>query len=131
MADEDKEKTTFICLNGLFQYRKMPFGLTNVPATFQRLMTSLFSRKEWPFVFIFLDDILIASSSMEDHVVHGAKVLDRLNEPGLRLKPSKCAFDQHEIDYLGFTITAKGIKPNDATVRAIKEFPKPGSAKEV
>ena len=94
-------------------------------------MTSLFSGKEWPFVFIYLDDILIASNSMEDHVVHVAKVLDRLNEAGLRLKPSKCAFRQQEIDYLGFTITAKGIKPNDAKVRAVKEFPKPGSAKEV
>ena len=57
MADSDKEKTAFICPNGLFQYRRMPFGLTNAPATFQRLMTSLFSGKEWPFVFIYLDDI--------------------------------------------------------------------------
>ena len=131
MADSDKEKTAFICPNGLFQYRRIPFGLTNAPATFQRLMTSLFSGKEWPFVFIYLDDILIASKSMEDHVVHVAKVLDRLSEAGLRLKPSKCAFGQQEIDYLGFTITTKGIKPNDAKVRAVKGFPRPGSAKEV
>ena len=57
MADSDKEKTVVICPNGLFQYRRMPFGLTNEPATFQRLMATLFNGKEWPFVFIYLDDI--------------------------------------------------------------------------
>ena len=68
---------------------------------------------------------------MEDHVVHVAKVLDRLSEAGLQLKPSRCAFGQQEFDYLGFTITTKAIKPNDAKMRAVKEFPIPGSAKEV
>ena len=91
-------------------------------------MTSLFVGKEWPFVFIYLDDILIASNSMEDHVVHVAKVLDKLMNA---VKLSKCAFAQKEINYLGFTLTRKGVKPNDAKVKAVKEFPKPRSAKEV
>ena len=112
MTQEDKEKTAFICPNGLFQYRRMPFGLTNAPATFQRLMTSLFVGNEWPFVFIYLDDILIASRSMEEHVIHVTKVLDKLREAGLRLRPGKCMFAQKEIDYLGFTLTEKGIRPN-------------------
>ena len=131
MTQGDKEKTAFICPNGLFQYRRMPFGLTNALATFQRLITSLFVGKEWPFVFIYLDDILIALNSMEDYVVHVTKVLDKLMNAGLRLKTSKCAFAQKEIDYLGFTLTGKGVKPNDAKVKAVKEFPKPRSAKEV
>ena len=94
-------------------------------------MTSLFVGKEWPFVFIYLDDILIASSSMEDHVLHVVKVLDKLMKTGLRLRPGKCMFAQKEIDYLGFTLTEKGIKPNNAKVKAVKDFPKPRSAKEV
>ena len=68
---------------------------------------------------------------MKDHVVHVAKVLDKMMNAGLRLKLSKCAFAQKEIDYLGFTFTGKGVKPNDAKVKAVKEFPKPRSAKEV
>ena len=74
----------------------MPFGLTNAPATFQRLMTSLFVGKEWPFVFIYLDNIL---NSMEDHVVHVAKVLDKLMNAGLRLKPSKYACTERDMIY--------------------------------
>ena len=131
MSDDDKEKTAFICPDGLYQYRRMPFGLRNAPATFQRLMASLFVGKDWPFVFIYLDDILIASSSMEEHVVHVARVLDKLMEAGLRLKPSKCAFAHREIDYLGFTLTTTGIKPNNAKVEAVKNFPRPTCAKEI
>ena len=74
MADCDKQKTAFICHQGLFQYRRMPFGLTNAPATFQRLMGKLFSGKEWEFLFIYLDDLLIVSRSMEEHVAHVEKV---------------------------------------------------------
>ena len=66
MNEDDKEKTVFICPNGLYQYRRMLFGLTNAPATFQRLMASLFVGNDWPFIFIYLDDILIASSSMKE-----------------------------------------------------------------
>ena len=62
MKEEDKHKTAFVCHDGLYQYRRMPFGLTNAPATFQRLIDTIFTKKEWPFVFTYLDDILIASS---------------------------------------------------------------------
>ena len=104
--------------------------LDKCPATFQRLMISLFVENKWPFVFIYLDDILIASNSKEDHVVHVAKVLDKLMNTGIRLKLSKCAFAQKEIDYLGFTLTGKGVKPNDASL-GFTPFPKSRSAKEV
>ena len=71
VADSDRPKTASICHQGLFQFRRMPFGLTNAPATFQRLMEKLFSGKEWEFVFVYLDDLLIVSISMEEHVQHG------------------------------------------------------------
>ena len=64
MAEDSKQKTAFTCHLGLFQYRRMLFGLTNAPATFQHLMSQLFSGKEWAFVFVYLDDILIASESI-------------------------------------------------------------------
>ena len=131
MSSESKDKTAFTCHLGLFQYKRMPFGLTNAPATFQRLMNRLFSGTEWNFVFVYLDDILIVSKSMEEHLKHVEQVLQRLKEVGLKLKPQKCAFAQTKIDYLGHTLSPEGVQPNDAKVRAVKEFPRPSSSTEV
>ena len=68
MENQSKRKTAFTCHLGLFQYRRMPFGLTNAPATFQRLMNKLFSGKEWESVFTYLDDILVVSATLEEHL---------------------------------------------------------------
>ena len=92
MDEQSKCKTAFTCHRELFQYRRMPFGLTNAPVTFQRLMDKLFAGQEWDSVFVYLDDILIVSNSMEDHLRDVGLVLDKLSEAGLRLKPSKCSF---------------------------------------
>ena len=97
MDEQSKYKTAFTCHQGLFQYRQMPFGLTNALATFQRLMDRLFSGQEWGSVFVYLDDILVVSESMEDHMRDVGRVLDKLSEAGLRLKPSKCSFAQKEV----------------------------------
>ena len=131
VADDCKSKTAFTCHMGLYQYRRMPFGLTNAPATFQRLMNRLFTGDEWRFVYVYLDDILIVSSDMEEHLGHVGKVLKRLDEAGLRLRPGKCAFAQQEIDYLGYTLSALGVRPNNKKVQAIQEFPRPTNAKAV
>ena len=131
MSPESKDKTAFTCHLGLFQYKRMPFGLTNAPATFQRLMNKLFSGAEWNFVFVYLDDILIVSKSFEEHRRHVEKVLQDLEEVGLKLKPKKCAFAQTNIDYLGHTLSPQGVQPNEAKVAAVKEFPRPTSSTEV
>ena len=70
MHPESKDKTAFTCHMGHFQYRRMPFGLTNTPATFQRLMSQLFCGKAWDFVFVYLDDLLIVSKSVQEHLEH-------------------------------------------------------------
>ena len=125
MKEEDKQKTAFVCHHGLYQYRRMPFGLTNAPATFQRLIDTVFNKKEWPFVFTYLDDILIASNSVEEHKEHVSKVLKKLADTGLRLTPEKCCFAKTEIEYLGHTLTPEGVRPNNSKVKAIVEFPQP------
>ena len=81
----------------------MPFSLTNVPATFQRLMATLFS----------------VSRSIAEHVEHFRKVFRRLEEANLKLKPQKCKFAQQKIEYLGHTLTADGVCPNDGKVQAV------------
>ena len=131
MAEGSKPKTAFTCHMGLFQYRRMPFGLTNAPATFQRLMSHLFSGEKWSFVSVYLDDLLIASKTMEEHVSHVCEVLVRLKEAGLRLKPSKCMFATAEIEYWGHTLTPEGVRPNNKKVTAVTNFPVPKTVKEV
>jgi len=70
MADDSRHKTAFVGHMGLYQFHRMPFGLTNAPATFQQLINQLFSGKEWEFVSVYLDDVLIASQSINKHVEH-------------------------------------------------------------
>ena len=130
MAEDSKCKT-FTCHLSLFHYCHMPFGLTNTPATLQRLMNKLFCGDEWNFVSIYSDDILVVSATMEEHIAQVRKVLCRLDEAGLRLKPSKCKFAQQEIEYLGFTLSPKGVKPDSLKIRAVQEFPQPKCCKSV
>ena len=131
MAPKSKDKTAFTCHLGLFQYKRMSFGLTNAPATFQRLMNKLFSGVGWNFVFVYLDDILIVSKSFEEHLQHVEKVLRQLEEVGLKLRPKKCCFAQTRIEYLGHTLSPQGVQPNDGKVKAVKDFPRPMSCTEV
>ena len=131
MEEDSKSKTAFSCHLGLFQYRRMPFGLTNAPATFQRLMNQLFSGEEWRFVFVYLDDLLIVSNSLQEHQEHCKKVLTRLQQAGLKLKPSKCSFAQERVEYLGHTLTPEGVTPNKQKIQAVKQFPQPTCCKEI
>ena len=109
----------------------MPFGLTNAPVTFQRLMGKVFGGRDWDFVFVYLDDILIASQIIEEHLDYLQKVLHRLRKSGLQLKPTKFTFATEQIEYLGHTLTPEGVKPNKKNVLAITDFPKPKSIKAV
>jgi len=83
-----KDSKPFTCHLGLYQYRRIPFGLTIVPGTFQQLMSQLFLGPECVFVFAYLDDILVVSRSVEKHVLHVKKVLQCISGAGQRLKPS-------------------------------------------
>ena len=87
-----QEKTAFITHHGLFEFDKMLFGLTNVTATFQRLMETVLAGLVRKICFVYLDDILIIGKTFEDHLENVARVLDQLQEAGLKLKPSKCNF---------------------------------------
>ena len=131
VREEDKHKTAFVCHQGLYQYRRMPFGLTNAPATFQRLIDKVFNKTDWPFVFTYLDDILIASKSMEEHFDHIAAVLTKISEVGLRLQPGKCCLARTEIEYLGHTLTSAGVRPNNTKVEAVKKFPQSKLAQDI
>lgn len=101
MLPEDEHKTTFKTHHGDYQFKVMPFGLTNAPATFQCIMNHVFQPFLRKFVLVFLDDILIYSSTLEDHQNHLQQVLHVLREHKLYLKESKCTFAQTSLEYLG------------------------------
>ena len=91
--DEDAcAKSAFTTHHGLFEFTRMPFGLCNAPATFQRVMQAVLAGLEWNSCFLYLDDILIASRTLEEHMCHIKEVFGRLRDAGLRLKPKKCFF---------------------------------------
>ena len=130
-----REKTAFITHSGLYEFLVMPFGLCNAPSAFQRLMNRVLcglNSEEGPmFVAVYLDDVLIFSRTMEEHLVHMQLVLDRIIQAGLKLKPSKCYFVKEEVRYLGHTITPAGLKPNDDQLLAVKKYPSPKNVKEL
>jgi len=93
-------------------------------------MSQLFSGQEWNYVFVYLDDILIASKNLSEHIEHVQRVMIPLREAGLRLRPDKCMFATTQIQYLGRTLTPEGARPNDSKVTAVKEYLRPQTGKE-
>ena len=130
-----REKTAFITHQGLYEFQVMPFGLKNAPAVFQRLMQRVLhglNPEEGPdFVSVYLDDVLVFSETLEEHLGHLRSVMGRLGAAGLKLKPSKCCFIREEVEYLGHVLTPNGLKPNPERVTAVTNFPIPQSVREV
>ena len=120
----DREKAAFACHSGLFQFRVMPFGLANVPGIFQQLMyIVLGGRKQ--FSMAYLDEILVFSNSIREHLQHLQSVFNQLRKHGLKIKLPKCQFMIVETKYLGFVINKKGIKPDDDKIEVIRSMPEP------
>ena len=116
VAPSSREKTAFVTPHGLFQFRVMPFGLTNAPAIFQRLMQKVLKGLNPEdgnhFVSVYIDDILVYSRTLEEHLEHLKLVMQRIERAGLKLKPNKCCFVKEEVEYLGHILTPNGLKTN-------------------
>ena len=106
----DKEKTAFSTSQGHFEFNIMPFGLTNVPATFQRLMECILAGLSGEQCLIYLDDVIIFSATFEEHLKRLVSVFERFLSAGLKLKLKKCQFVQRSVTYLGHIISDKGTK---------------------
>ena len=128
------EKTAFVKPQGLHEFRVMPFGLTNAPGVFQRLMERVLAGlnpEDGPdFVVVYIDDVLVFSRTLDEHLEHLHCVIQRIHDAGLKLKPSKCRFIRDEVEYLGHLITPQGLKTN-SRLTAIIEFPQPRNLPEV
>ncbi|XP_022855935.1 uncharacterized protein LOC111377112 [Olea europaea var. sylvestris] len=131
VAPEDQEKTTFTCPYDTFAYRRMPFGLCNAPATFQRCMMAIFSNMIERFIEVFMDDFSIFRSSFDECLVHLNLVLQRYMETNLVLNWEKCHFMVQEGIVLGHRVSAKGIEVDKVKIQVIEKLPPPTSVKGV
>ncbi len=125
MKEEDVHKTAFRTHSGHYEYLVMPFGLCNAPSTFQAAMNEIFRPHLRRFVLVFFDDILIYSRSMDEHLEHLEIVLRTLEEHHFHIKPSKCAFAQVELEYLGHIISAEGVRVDQRKIQAMLDWPWP------
>lgn len=123
IAEEDKPKTAIITPFGLYEFNVMSFGLRNAPSTFQRFVNEVF--QGLTFVFPYLDDVLIASASEDEHKTHLKEVFDRLDKYGLCINLSKSVFGVQEIEFLGHLITPAGSRPLPEKVEAILNYKLP------
>ena len=129
VADEDIRKTAVITPFGLFIFPRTPFGLKNAGQDFQRLMDQIFG--SIPFVFVYIDDILVASESPEQHLKDLEVVFNLLEENGLVVQRPKCILGQPSLEFLGYTLDATGITPLETRVETIRQTKPPTTIKEL
>ena len=108
VAEEDVAKTAITTPFGTFEFLRMPFGLKNAGQTFQRMMDEILSNLD--YLFVYMDDVLVASRSMEEHVEHFRELFRRLTAHDLVVSPAKCQFGKTQIEFLGHYVTKDGIK---------------------
>ncbi|GBO03604.1 Retrovirus-related Pol polyprotein from transposon 297 [Araneus ventricosus] len=121
---EDREKTAFTTGQGLCQFKVMPFGLCNAPATFERLMETILRGLSSEACLVYLDDIIIVGRTFEEHLNNLRKVFQGLQKANLKLSPKKCRFFQKEVTYLRHVISA-GVKTDPDKIKAVVDWPRP------
>ena len=128
----DEESCHFVTINthkGLFEYKRVPFGVASAPSIFQRIMENLLQGIKG--ICVYLDDILITGPTEEEHLRNLAQVLQRLESAGMRLKRQKCAFLLPSVAYLGHVISQEGLHTEESKVRAIVDAPEPTNVGEL
>ena len=123
MDPKDRDKTAFCTHCGLFQWLVMPFGLSNAPATFERLMETVLGDIQWRHCLIYLDDVIAFGNDFQKALCNLEMVLKRLQRAHLRLKPKKCHLFEQSVEYLGHVVTAEGVKPCPSKVDAVRKWP--------
>lgn len=130
LRDQDKDKTGFLVKNGHYRFEVMPQGIANAPADFVKLM-GMTLRDVRNFSMAYLDDILIFSTTFEEHLSHLRQVFDAVREVNLKLQLKKCHFAESSLTFLGHVISDKGIQPDNEKIKAILDFPVPSDVSSV
>ena len=129
LSPEARAKSAFVTPMDKFEFTRCPFGLSQAPAYFQRLMNQVI--KGLPFAFVYLDDVLIHSPDIETHLKHIRILFQRLREADLKLKDSKCNYFKTHVQYLGHLVSGNGIRPLPEKLESVKKMPAPTTPKEI
>jgi hypothetical protein len=131
IQEEDREKTAFSCHMGHYQFTKLPFGVNNGPATYQRCMDFILTGLKGIDCLAYLDDLICYSATMEEHAEKLARIFKRLEQANFKIQPSKCVFATDTVEYLGHIVTKEGVKPDPRKIQAVKEYPTPRTVRDV
>lgn len=131
VAPNDIQKTAFLCHRGKFEFVRMPFGVSGGPATFQKTMDKVFSTYLHDFCLTFLDDIIIYSKSLDDHIDHLRQVFSCLQKAGFTANPKKLQLFKRKLQFLGHVISPGQCRPDPSKVSVVKDFSVPTSIKEL
>lgn len=131
MDEKDTEKTAFTTENGHWEFLRMPFGLKGAPATFQRVMDNILRGIQNEQCLVYLDDIIVFSTSLQEHIERLKNVFQRLRESNFKIQLDKSEFLRKEVAYLGHVVTPEGVRPNPDKIKAIKEYPIPCNTKQI
>ena len=127
---QDTAKTAFVTPIGLYEFKVLPFGLTNAPAIFQQAMHTIFRKQIGRCVLVYLDDILVYSKTPEEHLAHLREVFQTLRKEQLYCRLHKCHFNEQEIKYLGHLVSSEGVRPDPEKVEKVKDWPEPTNVHE-
>jgi predicted aspartyl protease len=131
IKEEDRHKTAFVTKYGLFEHVKMGFGLCNAPATFSRVVNLVLRGLNWKTVLAFLDDILVLGKTFDEHLIYLAEALERFRQYGIKLKPKKCIFFQHQVEFLGRIVSNNKLAMAESDIKVVKDWPTPNNSKDV
>jgi len=121
----NSHKTAFTTLFGYYEFDRMPFGLKNAPVTFQRLMDLVLSGLQGEELFVYMDDVVIYATSLEEHARKYNLLIERHRRANLKLQPDKCEFLKTEVTYFEHVINKDGVKPDPKKLEAVRQFPRP------
>jgi transposase InsO family protein len=131
VATKDRQKTAFISHRGLWQFKRMPMGLMNSPATFQRCIDAVLGDLKWSICLCYFDDIIIFSKTFEEHRAHIKAVLSKLKEAGFTIHPNKIQLCRTKLKFLGHIVEPGKVYPNPEKVECIRKYPVPRNKKNI
>ena len=131
MNPPDIQKTAFVTKYGLYEFTKLPFGLCNGTATFQRMMEIVLNGLQWQTCLIYLDDVIVFGRDFEEHLDRLSGVLDRIQKAGLKLQPAKCHILKKQVSFLGHLVCENGVLPHPDNIAKIVQWPRPQNVTRV
>ena len=125
LSEDARKKSAFVTQDGQYEYLRMPFGMCNAPATFQRIMNTIFEDLIGKCVTVYIDDIQLYTKTFKEHLYYLEEIFQRLRKHGFYLKAKKCTLATHEMKYLGFIVNKQGIVADPSKIEAMTSFRRP------